>query len=332
MKIQKSNYISSTQFKSKFFETLMQPANLKKPLNKMTVMDTHCLLSYINSLKFRVGMTQGEIKELLSKRGLEFIKESEKFFKQKIGFSDTIVPPIILMEGSLGGAPSCYILEQNAIYLTDTFENIPKAQLFGLLRHEYQHAIQNHNILRTENLGDEAVESYTEKTFNKQKEILLNYAKNYSVKELMAQGLITDYGVILVSELSRALQSNDTIAVDNILKEFRKSITLGLNEFKEKVIREKGIIKAGTKAAEVAEKHFREFIDSDCFDKNGDLDIGKHSFRITEGEAECSQLMAESELSNSCYIRLLKNNIKESFNDKKIADSIENEYGKFCKN
>ena len=152
MKIINSNYNNTSsakpQFKSRFLATLSQPANLKKPLERMTKGDFHALSSYLYSLKFRMGITQDEIKNLLSKNGVEFLQSSADYFKQKMGFSDNNFPPIALMEGTLGGAESGYALEQNVVYLTNTFENMSKPQLFGLLRHEFQHAIQNHIVLR----------------------------------------------------------------------------------------------------------------------------------------------------------------------------------------
>ena len=328
MKITNSNYTYSPQFKSKFIETLRQPANLRKPLDKMTKGDCHYLSSYLYAFKFRLGITQKEIQSLLSKNGIEFLNATSNFLKQKMGFSDNNLPPIMLMEGTFGGAESGYVLEQNAIYLTNAFENIPKPQLFGLLRHEYQHAIQNHNILRTEGLGEEAVEYYAEKAFEKQKELLLEFAKNYSVKELLAQGLINDNGAIIISEISGALQRNDKVAVDSILKQFKQVLLAELKEFREKLILEKGTIKADSKTAQVAKIHFDEFKNVDYFDKNGNLDLGKHSFKVTENESELAQIMAEAEISQTCFIKLQKKNIEKLCKNKAIADSIDREFEK----
>lgn len=328
MKIQNSNNISIPQFKSKYLEMLAQPANLKKPLDRMTKGDCHCLLSYVHSLKFRLGITQEEIKNLLSKNGIDFLNATANFFKQKMGFSDNNFPPVVFIQGTFGGAESAYALEQNVIYLTNTFENIPKPQLFGLLRHEYQHAVQNHNVLRVEGLGEEAVEYYAQNTFEKQKELLLEFAKNYSVKELLAQGLINDAGASIVSEMSQALQKNDMVALDNVLRRFKQGLVAGLNEFREKLINEKGLIKENSKAAKIAKIYFEEFKNIDYFDENGSLDMGKHSFRASEAESELAQLMAESEISQTCFINLQKRNIQEVCKNKNIADSIDKEFGK----
>lgn len=335
MKILNSDFnktsLNHPQFKSKFIEVLSQPANLKKPLDRMTKGDCHYLSSYIHSLKFRMGITQEEIKNLLSKNGVDFLKSSSDYFKQKMGFTDNNLPPIVLMEGTIGGADSGYALEQNVIYLTSAFENIPNPQLFGLLRHEFQHAVQNHNILRTEGLGNEAVAFYAEKMFDKQKAILLEFAKNYSVKELLAQGLINENGAPLVSALSCAMQRDDEIAVNNILKHFKQGLVNELNNFKENLIKEKGLIKSDSKGAKIAREYFNDFKSIDYFDENGNLDVGKHSFKVTEAEAELSQLMAESEISQTCFIKLQKNNIKELCNDKKNAASIDKEFAKLSK-
>ena len=335
MKIINSNYNNTSftmpQFKSRFLESLRQSANLKKPLESMTKGDCHCLSSYLYSLKFRMGITQDEIKNLLSKNGVEFLQRSADYFKQKMGFSDNNFPPIVLMEGTFGGAKSAYALEQNVVYLTNTFEDLPKPQLFGLLRHEFQHAIQNHIVLRTEGLGEEAVAFYAEKAFDKQKSILLEFAKNYSIKELLAQSLINEYGVQLVSELRCAMQRDDINAIDEILKQFKQGIVAGLNEFRKNLIKEQGLIKADSKIAKFAKEYFKDFKNIDYFDENGKLDIGKHSFKASETEAELSQLMAESEISQTCFIRLQKNNLEKVCKDKETAASIDKEFEKYSK-
>lgn len=332
MEITNINHTSTPQFRSKFVERLKEPANLKKPFEKMTKGDCHYLSSYLYSLKFRMGITQEEIKNLLSKNGEEFLTAATNFLKQKMGFSDNNFPPIMLIDGTLCSAPAAFSPEQNIVYLLNSYDNIPKTQLFGLLRHEYQHAIQNHNILRTEGLGEKAVEYYADKIFNNQKDILLDFAKKYSVKELLEQGLITDIGAVIITEMSSALQKNDMTTIDNTLKQFRQSIVAELNEFREKLIQEKGLIKADSKAAAMAKVCFDEFKNIDYYDENGNVDVGKHSFKATESEAELAQIMAESELSQTCFIKLQKNNIEKIFSDKAIAESIDKEFEKYNKN
>lgn len=332
MEITNINHTSTPQFRSKFVERLKEPANLKKPFEKMTKGDCHYLSSYLYSLKFRMGITQEEIKNLLSKNGEEFLTAATNFLKQKMGFSDNNFPPIMLIDGTLCSAPAAFSPEQNIVYLLNSYDNIPKTQLFGLLRHEYQHAIQNHNILRTEGLGEKAVEYYADKIFNNQKDILLDFAKKYSVKELLEQGLITDIGAVIITEMSSALQKNDMTTIDNTLKQFRQSIVAELNEFREKLIQEKGLIKADSKAAAMAKVCFDEFNNINYYDENGNVDVGKHSFKATESEAELAQIMAESELSQTCFIKLQKNNIEKIFSDKAIAESIDKEFEKYNKN
>lgn len=331
MKVSYSNYVSAPQFKSKYFEKLAQSANLKKPFDKMTKGDCEGLHTYVHSLQFRLRVTPEEINELLSKNGVEFLTASANFFKQKLGFSDGTFPPTVQIGSIRSGLYAAYALEQNIIYLSKDSENIPKPKLFGLLRHEYQHAIQNHNILRTEGLGEEAVEYYAERSFNKQKDVLLDFAKNYSVKELLAQGLINDYGAHLVSNLAQALQKDDEVAIENILRRFKKGLAAGLNEFREKLIMEKGLIKADSRAAKIATIHFDEFKNIDYFDENGNLNLGKHAFKVTENEAEMAQLMAESEMSQTCFIKLRKDNLEELSKNKSTADSIDEGYENFIK-
>lgn len=330
MKITNSNYTYSPQFKSKYFETLTKSANLKKPFEKMTVGDCHVFSAYINSLNFRMGLTAGDIKKLLANNGADFINSVSKFFIEKLGFSSKNAPPIILINGTLGGAPCGYSLEQNLIYLTSEYENISKPQLFGLLRHEYQHAIQNHNILRTEGLGEEAVECYAERLLEQQRNVLIDYAENYSVNELVKQGGIDKSLAVLVSELGRALEVNDKKTVDILFNRLKQSYILELNNFRKKLIKEKGLIKADSKAGEKAKIHFEDFKNIDYYDNNGNLDIGKHAVKITEIESELSQLMAESEISQTCFIKIIKDNLNKLKTNKEYKESIEKEIEKAC--
>ena len=328
MKVSNPSYNYTPQFKSSFIKTLSQPANLKKPLERMTNSDLHCFKSYIHSMKFRMGITQQEIKEIFSKKGLEFIEATSEFFKQKLGFSENNAPPIFLYDTLEGGAPAGYIAEQNMMFLTTSYEDIPKAQLFGLLRHEYQHAIQNHDILRTEYLGEEAIDFYAEKLFNQQKDLLIDFAKNYSIKELIAQGLIDEKGAILVSELSRALEKDDILLTESILNKYKQDIVNSLKDFREKLILEKGFIKADSKQASLAREYFKDFKNVDYYDENGKLDLGKHAFKLTEIEAEFSQVMAEAEANQTCYIRQIKDNFEKIKTDKEAMDSVDREFQK----
>ena len=329
MKITSSNCIS--QYKSKYFEMLKESAGLKKPLDRMTKGDCNNLNFYLTSIKFRMGITPSEIKGILAKEGVDFINATVEFLAQKLGFSEDILPPVFFIKGTLGGAQAGYVPEQNVVYLSDSYNEIPKSRLFALLRHEYQHAIQAHNIFRTEGLGEDAVEYYANKTFNVQKELLFDFAKNYSVRELIAQGLVEENGAILVSELSKALQNNDTQSVDNLLSKFKQGIVDGLNAHREKLIREKGVIKADSKPAKFARECFEDFKNLDYYDNDGKIDYGKHSTKVSEIEAECSQLMAESEMNQVCFIRQLKNNQIDIMNSKEYLESIDKVYEEYHK-
>lgn len=329
MKIYSSNYNTPPQFKSKFIERIKSSANLKKPLEKMTIEDVENLMGYIQGLKYRMGISPQEIKEILSKDGIDFINQASKFLISKLGFTTNNAPPIYFIKDSIGGGgAAAYVCHHNIVYIAEGYENYTKSQLFALLRHEFQHAIQNHNIFRTEGLGEEAVEFYTERSFDEQKKYLLDFAQNYSIKELLTQGLIDNNGAILISELSNALQKNDTKEVENIFNKIKESIKIELNEFRKKLIREQGLIKSDSKAAKIAKEHFEEFKSPGYFDKDGNIDWGKHCLKEIEIEANTAQIMAEAEINQTCFIRQAKINLEKLCKNENFMSSINKQFTK----
>lgn len=132
----------------------------------------------------------------------------------------------------------CFIPNANCIVINSSFISKKNYQIFAGLRHEFEHQKQWFDIYRTEGLGDDAVKIFA-------KERTKNEIKNF-----------TDF---YDSQISRANGTYDKFINELSEKINKESIEI-YDKYRQKIVKNMGIIHAGTQEAKSARLNFESFV------------------------------------------------------------------------
>ena len=283
--------------------------NAKPVFEKMTSEDVEMFKTYLVSTTMRTGLTKAEIDNLFAQEDEDFYISAYNLLCKKLGLSDEIRPG--LSADYFTGSVMRYISNEHRISINtnpEATKNLNKTQIFGALRHEFQHCIQNLKILSHETLGEKAVELYTNFMVQKEKQF-------YDVLLSVPAEVIMKCGESpqQIQELLKlkALSENNP-------KEYEKFIETNLQEYKDQlntlrknVIRLWGPVKETSKGNELVQEYFKTLTACDYYNPDGTINAGKYLNNTTEQEAIIAGIGAECDVSGKCYFRKLKDDIKE---------------------
>ncbi len=297
----------------------------------LTEIDALNFRTYIHAKTFDFKATQEELNALFKFDGDEFFVKTYDFFIKKLGISENLKPPVINQPAhqSVG---MTYDFCQNLITRNPNSLEQGKNAIFGQIRHELQHFIQNMNILRTENIGEEAVDFYSELIANQK---IMN--TDYMVKNIPLEQV--DETVQSNFKILKDLLKNNPNGYENELKAGKKLIAddmkIQLQTFRNLVVQEMGLIKADTKSAKRSEKMLGEMLKEKGYWKDdGSMHLGRYSFDIRENDAMLAQGIAQLKLlppeQKYCYVQLIKQQqgafeqlSKNDSNNKEVAELLE---------
>lgn len=200
MKIQSFNYSQPVSNSSPAFNgnisKLLEVIPDTKVSKNLTELDKNLFLSYVTSKKYSMGVTPEDISSVTKYDRNEFISKSYDLLTQKLGIPEYVRPPVFPSK-----LPNQLMLGYSPLYnaiLVDPekIKNTSKLNIFGLLRHELQHFIQNSRIFRHEEIGEKAIDKISEKFVQTQKQILKMLLENNSVEKLRSE-----YGKILKAQI-----------------------------------------------------------------------------------------------------------------------------------
>lgn len=310
MKITNINpqYKQNTQFKgATAINDLTKVIPNTKVFKNLTQLDKNCFTSYLYSMQFRLKTNAEEIKNLFKLDGDEFFESTYLLLANKLGLPKEILPPVYFQaEDNI--APLSYLPNQNVILRNPDFKNISKAELFGHIRHELQHFVQNLYILRHETLGETAVEIYTKNKVDDLKNGYKYFLENNIPVEVYKSYLDdNDEKTIEQSiQLYTALLNKET-DIETAFKDAPKLIKEDFEEYRNLVIEKLGMIKKDSLEAKKAEKFFEDFCNINYFDSEGKIDLGKYVTSAVEIDALLAGQVATFEANGGgCLFRELK--------------------------
>ena len=298
----------------------IDPSKLKPQINQVLKQKQKPKVSELDILAFRkydqvrsldMHITQKELDTLFKFEGDEFFDKSLEFLCKKLGISENLRPQVI----SAPQAPEvgmAYSYISNLVIKNPNTLQKGKHEVFANIRHELQHLLQNISIYRHEELGPKAVVAYAEKFGKLQAENVDNIVKNHSLEQLDQLGL-DDATATFYKELKKLIQKNDIQSYDDSLKSFsdvvKEAYMPQLENYRNLVLQDRGIIQKGTKAASRAEKFFSEFIGDGYHNADGSIHWGKYAIQASEEEAFSAQSAMAMKLqgNNTCYIKEYKN-------------------------
>lgn len=301
--------VSSPQFKGGInLNKLTEVIPNTKACKNLTPLDKNCFHSYVYSLKYKSGITQEEINKIFNLDGMDFLNACYEFIVKKVNIPESLRPAVVIGELSKKELSMAYEPGKEMITISPNIVYSTKSQIFGCLRHEFQHYMQNLSVYRHEKIGKEAVEFWAKDVLEKEKTFLEPLYKKTD-DELMALG----YNGDVFSEIKKMqdLYLNNRIAYDKFYDDCARRNIENLTKLRERAIQEMGVVKDGTKEAKRAEIFFKEFKEqtnqsSSYYNPDGSLNMKKYLSTAIEQDAYSAGDRWQADAEGSCYFKTLK--------------------------
>lgn len=153
-----------------------------------------------------------------------------------------------------------YGFDTNIVYVSAQTAKKEKNTLFSCLKHEYLHQKQNLDILRTENLGETAVQQYAKLQVNNGMNNFKAAYRNMPAEEIeKLKPQLGEYFETVMRYKKAIVQGED--AERTVLEEIAKNdyslIHKQLDDFRLRVVDEMGIIPANSEEAKISEEYLK---------------------------------------------------------------------------
>lgn len=310
---------------------------LSEPVQKKAVpiMDKLFFEQYMFAKKLSLKTSNEEIKNLFKLEGDNFLIEAYKFLLEKMGVPETLRPQIVSVPQNekVGMA---YNFISNQLMLNPNRPNANKVEMYGLLRHEFQHLLQNLEVFRNLEIKEEVITAYSKKALEMDLMSVDYIAKNFSLDQIREAGY-NDEALKLYAELKDILQKEGegkfSQKIKNLAEESIPEYKQRYSVLSDLVIKEMGPLKQGSREANRSVKFFNEiFSDLSYWKKDGSVHTGKYITDVRENEALIAGDVAIADIKaildneKSCYIQRLKKNVdvlkEQAKNQEKNADEI----------
>lgn len=300
-----------------------------EPVQKkaISVMDKIFFEQYMFARNLSLKTTNDEIKKLFELNGDEFLFGAYDFLLKKMGVPESLRPQIVSVPQNekIGMA---YSFVSNQLILNPNNKKNSNIEIYGLLRHEFQHLLQNIDIFRNLEIKDDAIDLYTKKTIEINLLNIKHMVKNLSFEQLKELGY-NEEALNFYKELKEIYQNGGeeklTQKLNELAEESIPEFKDKFNAFSDLVIKEMGPLKQGSREAGRSVKFFKEiFNDFSYWKPDGSVHLGKYVTDVRENEALISQEIAVSDAKSalenekSCYIQTIKKNVdtlKQQIND-----------------
>ena len=313
-------------FTGAYVDKLYEKVQGKDVFKDATNAQFNALKTYVLSKNYALGVTPGDVAELSKYDGNDFLLHSHDYLLKKLNIPEEIAPPFMVTDLNNKQALMMYVPSMNVIMVNSTeCEKQDKTALFKMLRHEFQHYIQNVNILRYETFGDDAIEIYKNKYMDVQRNAFESLYANNMIDKLMSSPDVPMNEKALLQYFKVLKDSNNNEGINALFENISKDYVKQLVDFKNKVRKNLGVIPADSPETKKIEVFFNEFKDLGYFNPNGELDYNKYLNSIIEQDAILAQERAGFEFSQQgCFIRYAI----DTFENALKSDEFRNEMNK----
>ena len=293
-----------------------------KVSKNLTNFDRIFFSSYVSSKPYMMGLSHGEIEELNKFEGKDFVYNAYDALSKKLGFGKNIRPDLQL-QAVPGDANAMYSNLVNIIYVDpEKMKKLSKTEIFGFLRHELQHYIQNVRVLRHEELGPKSIDLAVKKYFETEKQAMIHVCTNFSDQEIhnlaFSQNQQNPY--LLVQSLMMAkkcLLTGDMNGFDKICLQSTQEYSKQLTALRENIVKELGVIKKDSPLTSKIESDLKELTELGYFNPDGTINSSKYVASKIENEAYNAQGAASYEFSQEpCFMRFIKNQYMKELQEK----------------
>lgn len=303
----------TNEITQKTSQTVQHSIYSTKP-RPVTEADKVVAQQYFYALKNKTHITQEEMKELFAKNFNDFTVGAYEFLLKRSRIPKSLHPPMYYQD--LGQFEAGYNFVTNIISLS-THISTSKQSFFNTLSHELKHYRQNLDILRTENLGSQAIKTYATKYKEDTRNGIL---KGF---ELLAKGKtenMSDTQINLLKDWLK-LYKTDKKAFEQLLDDDCQMLLEHFSKLQKTAIEEIGLIKENSALAKKSKMYFED-VKSAMLDNPQNLDFGLYRTRLMEKEAHLVGDMAESEVSGECLFSKLKKQYTANQADKELSEQL----------
>lgn len=304
----------SPNFKGNLAAKLTEVIPDTKVCKNLTKLDKRAFNVYAISKKYALGVTPQDINELSKFDGGEFVVQSYEFLCKKMGIPQSIRPPVVptKIEGEMLMAYSPAV---NLIaYDPNKISNFGKHKVFSMIRHEFQHFLQNTQILRHEIIGKKSVDLYTKNFIEANKNSAKCIAEKYSKEDIVEAYLSSrDENTGRLLKVKEFLDNNNTDGFNKLFDDLGEVYRKELVQLRANTISVLGEIKEDSSLTPKIQKYLDEFNEIGYLKPDGQIDYKVYLNTKTEQDAMKAQIQAEFEfIGEPCFMRYAKRSILES--------------------
>lgn len=270
-------------FTGTYVDKLYEKVEGKEVFKNATNAQFNALRTYVLTKDYALGVTPQEAAELSKYDGDDFLLHSHDYLLKKLNIPEEIAPPFMVQDLQNKQAMMMYIPSMNIIMINpEGCEKFDKAAVFKMLRHEFQHYIQNVNILRHETFGEEAINIYKDKYMQVQRNVFETLYANNKIEQFMQSADIPMNEKAMLQYFKTLKASNNNEGINALFENISKEYVKNLIEFKDKVRKNLGVIPADSPKTKKIEVFFNEFKDLGYFNPNGEINYDKYLKSVTE--------------------------------------------------
>lgn len=298
-----------------------------KVAKNLTQLDRNAFSYYIYARKFPNGITAEDIKSISKFEGSEFMIQAYELLTKKLGLSPDIRPPFSGVPQIQGDALGAYMPTTNMIVVDmQKIQNlkISKGNIFGFIRHELQHFLQNAAVLRHETIGEQAIEKMKTNYINAEKATAINAVKMVPMEQLEQIFANNPEALTLIRRVKDCLEKGTLEDLEPYYEKMGKEYTQNLINLRHKLIDKLGLIKKDSNQTKKIQGYFNEFDKVGYYNPDGQINLAKYLQSRTEQEAMVSQLQAQFEYSQEpCFMHYAKTEFLKSLENPESLKDIE---------
>lgn len=282
---------------------------------------------YIYARQFSNGITAEDIKSISKFEGSEFMIQAYELLTKKLGLSTDIRPPFSGVPQIQGEGLAAYFPTTNMIVVDmSKLQNLKssKGDIFGVIRHELQHFLQNAAVLRHETIGEQAIETMKTNYINAEKETAINAIKMLPMEQLEQMLADNPKAIAHLKKVKHCLENGTLEELEPDYEKMGKEYTQNLINLRQKLINKLGLIKKDSNQTKTIQTYFKEFDKVGYYKPDGQIDVAKYLQSRNEQEAMASQLQAQFEYSQEpCFMHYAKSGFLKSLENSKSLKDIE---------
>ena len=298
-----------------------------KVAKNLTQLDRNAFSYYIYARKFPNGITAEDIKSISKFEGSEFMIQAYELLTKKLGLSPDIRPPFSGVPQIKGDALGAYMPTTNMIVVDmQKIQNlkISKGNIFGFIRHELQHFLQNAAVLRHETIGEQAIEKMRTNYINAEKATAINAVKLVPMEQLEQIFANNPEALTLIRRVKDCLEKGTLEDLEPYYEKMGKEYTQNLINQRHKLIDKLGLIKKDSNQTKNIQWYFNEFDKIGYYNSDGQVNLAKYLKSKIEQEAILSQLQAQFEYSQEqCFMHYAKTEFLKSLENPESLKDIE---------